>query len=120
LKADALKPDKPEEKVEAESKPHSSSSSHKEKSEPKKSSSEALHAAKTALLQGDAQTAVDALTPFDKTDIADVHRLLGVGYAKLHKTNKAAAHYKRYLELKPDAVDAAQVRAILEGKSATP
>jgi hypothetical protein len=46
-------------------------------------------------------------------DDARVHRALGVLFAKTKDGAKAAFHYRRYIELAPDAKDRAQVEAFL-------
>ncbi len=51
---------------------------------------------------------------------AGCHRSLGVLYARIDDTKQALAHYRRYIELAPDAPDAARVRRMIadsEGKN---
>jgi Tfp pilus assembly protein PilF len=45
--------------------------------------------------------------------MADVHKALGLCYAKLGESDKRAAQYELYLKLRPNAIDAAQVRKAL-------
>jgi Flp pilus assembly protein TadD len=75
---------------------------------------DALKGAKGALLQKDAAGAIELLSPYADSSDADVHRLLGVAYAQLHRTADAAKHYREYLRLKPDAPDVAQVQNIID------
>lgn len=42
------------------------------------------------------------------------HRLLGVVYAELKRNEEAVQHYRRYLQLEPEASDAKDVRQIIE------
>ncbi len=42
------------------------------------------------------------------------HRLLGVVYAELKRNEEAVQHYRRYLQLEPEAPDAKDVRQIID------
>jgi pSer/pThr/pTyr-binding forkhead associated (FHA) protein/TolA-binding protein len=53
-----------------------------------------------------------ALT-FD-SGMADAHKAIGICYAKLNEPDKGAVHYEQYIKLKPNAPDAATVRAMLK------
>ncbi len=44
---------------------------------------------------------------------AGCHRSLGVMFARIDDTKKALEHYRRYVELAPDAPDAARVRRMI-------
>jgi ABC transport system ATP-binding/permease protein len=70
---------------------------------------------KKALLGGRLSQAKDALTEcVDKNPaFADCHRLLGVLYAQLDDTKLAVQHYKRYIQLKPNAPEAAKIRKMI-------
>ena len=50
----------------------------------------------------------------------DCHRNLGVLYAQQDQTASAIRHYRRYVELRPDAGDAARVREILRKFEGSP
>ena len=68
-----------------------------------------------ALLEGDLQKAERYLKLCLRTaDYPYCHRQLGILYASKDDTRRAIRHYKRYIELKPDAKDADQVRAHIE------
>ena len=45
---------------------------------------------------------------------ARCHRQLGVLYAQIDDTKRSVKHYRRYVELQPDADDAPRVRAMIE------
>ncbi len=76
----------------------------------------ALSSATQKIFAGDPGAAVSELAPYVNGNNANVHRTLGVAYAKLKKNDLARKHYRKYLELKPDAEDASKVRAILKGQ----
>ncbi|MEO0813830.1 MAG: hypothetical protein AAFY60_13265, partial [Myxococcota bacterium] len=42
------------------------------------------------------------------------HRLLGVVYAEMKQNEAAVQHYKRYLQLEPEAADAKDVQQIVD------
>lgn len=46
--------------------------------------------------------------------LAAAHRSLGIVHAKLHDESEAMVHYKKYLEMAPQAPDAADVKKILD------
>ncbi|MEQ9497444.1 MAG: protein kinase [Deltaproteobacteria bacterium] len=69
---------------------------------------------KSALLMGRLSEAEKALRACVAIGgIPDCYRNLGVLYAKQDDTPRAVHHYRRYLELAPDARDADRVRAML-------
>jgi hypothetical protein len=76
---------------------------------------EAVTSAKMKIIKGDFAGAVKDLEPFSKSPDPQVHRTLGVAYAKLKNNTRATYHYRKYLELAPNASDADEVRAALEG-----
>ena len=47
-------------------------------------------------------------------NMADAHKAIGICYAKLNEPDKGAVHYEQYVKLKPNAPDAATVRAMLK------
>jgi tetratricopeptide (TPR) repeat protein len=65
--------------------------------------------------QGDAAAAVPSLERVLelRPDMADAHRLLGFCKVSSSELEEAAEHFARYLELAPDAPDAAATRAVL-------
>ncbi len=68
-----------------------------------------------ALLEGDLQKAERYLKLCLRTaEYPYCHRQLGILYASKDDTRRAIRHYQRYIELKPDAKDADQVRAHIE------
>ncbi len=77
---------------------------------------EAYNRGKAALIGGKLSEAEDALSACLKLDpgFADCHRNLGVLYAKKDDTLRAVKHYKKYIELAPNAKDAERVRAMLK------
>lgn len=80
-----------------------------------------LAAARKLILVGKIEAAVTSLKAIVAAEPqnADAHRMLGVSYSKLRESKRAAAHYKTYLALRPDAPDADAVRAAL-GQQAVP
>lgn len=46
--------------------------------------------------------------------LSAAHRSLGIVHAKLHDESEAMVHYKKYLEMAPQAPDAADVKKILD------
>ncbi len=69
---------------------------------------------KSALLRGHHNEAEDALLACVAIGgLPDCHRNLGVLYARQDDTPQAVHHYRRYIELAPDARDADRVRAML-------
>ena len=65
-----------------------------------------------------------ALMAFQRTleldpSFAQVHRSLGILFATLKTEEKAVEHYRRYLELEPQAPDAVAVRKIIDDFAAT-
>lgn len=86
--------------------------------EKRKKAVAALEQGHTKLLEGE-KGAKEAIELYKKAlelepTLASAERGLGSAYAALHDKAKAAEHYRRYLELKPKAKDAADVRAIVE------
>jgi pSer/pThr/pTyr-binding forkhead associated (FHA) protein len=77
---------------------------------------QAFERGKTALLMGKLSDAEAELLSCLKLDpkYADCHRNLGVLYAKQDDTPRAVKHYRRYIELAPNAKDADRVRAMLK------
>ena len=80
-----------------------------------------LAAARKLILGGKIDAAVTSLKAIIAAEPqnADAHRMLGVSYGKLRESKRAAAHYKIYLALRPDAPDADAVRVAL-GQQAVP
>ena len=76
----------------------------------------ALTDAQKALLANDFQTALKELKPFEDSKTAVVHRTLGIAYAKAKNNRMAAQHYRRYLELNPEAPDRAGIEKALRGE----
>jgi pSer/pThr/pTyr-binding forkhead associated (FHA) protein len=70
---------------------------------------------KKLLLEGKVSAAEEALVQCVQKDPdhADCHRLLGVLFAQKDETAKSIKHYKRYVDLKPDAPDAARVNRMI-------
>ena len=82
----------------------------------KKSASRYLRRAKRALAAGrskDARNAYRRCLKIDR-DYAACHRGLGVAYQRLDQPERAAVHFRRYLELRPEASDAPRVRRLLD------
>jgi hypothetical protein len=52
----------------------------------------------------------------DTADVAKVHRSLGVLYAKERQPARAAFHYRKYIELEPEAKDREQVWPSTRGR----
>jgi tetratricopeptide (TPR) repeat protein len=76
----------------------------------------ALASAQRLYVSGRFADAIALLTPVAKQTPGDarVHRMLGLYNAKLRRIDEARLHLARYLELAPDAPDAARVRAQLD------
>lgn len=67
-----------------------------------------------ALLAGDLAGAERILKLCLRTaEYPDCHRCLGILYASRDEPRRAVRHYRRYVELKPDAADAQRVREII-------
>lgn len=70
---------------------------------------------RAALAAGQNNTArSDLLTCIELADLPDCHRSIALLYVNLKDTPSARTHYRRYLELEPDAVDAAEVRRLID------
>ena len=71
-----------------------------------------------ALLGGDAAGAAAMLRPLveQRPDDARIHRSYAISLAKLRRNDEARVHYRRYLELAPNADDADLVRTLLQSK----
>lgn len=69
-----------------------------------------LAAARAALDAEEPDRALRLLEPWRASPFADMQRALGDAYLKAHALEEARTHYRRYLELAPDAPDAAAVR----------
>jgi hypothetical protein len=72
--------------------------------------------ARSLIIKGDNAKAVTLLMQLEsqRRDDPQVHRALGIAYAKLRENALATKHYRRYLELAPDAPDAPKVKALLD------
>ncbi len=70
---------------------------------------------KKALLAGRLSAAKDALVECVEKDetFAECHRLLGVLYAQLDDTQASVLHYRRYVQLRPNAPDASRVHKMI-------
>jgi hypothetical protein len=77
---------------------------------------------KKFLIVGKVAAAEEALTRCVALDPdhADCHRLLGVLYAQKDETSRSIRHYKRYVELRPDAPDAARVNRMVRDAEQQP
>ncbi|MEM7678807.1 MAG: tetratricopeptide repeat protein, partial [Myxococcota bacterium] len=71
---------------------------------------------KRLVIEGKFEEAEDTLKACLRMDPQQpaCHRNLGVLYAKQDRTTSAIRHYRRYIELRPDAGDAPRVREILK------
>lgn len=83
--------------------------------EAKRQLTDALVAARAAILRGQPHGAVAALAPVIelKPDLPAIYSALGDAHRDLEKPSLAEGHYLRYLELLPDAPDRADVEAYL-------
>ena len=89
-------------------------------SRPKSSRGEVVklvQAGDSALRAGKVDEALDNFTRAIAADPshAPAHRGLGSVYVMLGRDGEAAAAYKRYLSLAPNASDAARIQALLQG-----
>lgn len=68
-----------------------------------------------ALLAGRLSAAKESLLECAQKspNFADCHRLLGVLFAQLDDTRNSVKHYRRYVQLKPNAPDAPRVRRMI-------
>lgn len=75
-----------------------------------------LEAGKQALIKGRLESARTSLEKCLKADpyLADCHRNLGVLFAKSDDVERALRHYRRYVELAPQAKDANRVRQMIQ------
>jgi serine/threonine protein kinase len=66
--------------------------------------------------QGGYEAALPKLVQSVELDpsLADAEKALGVCYASLREPEQGASHYEKYLSIRPDAPDAADVRRILQ------
>lgn len=77
---------------------------------------EVLTAARRALMNGEMMTAEEGFKECLKlAELPECHRNLGVLYAQIKDTTQSIKHYRKYLEISPNAQDADYIRGIVEG-----
>lgn len=124
-KPEALEPEAPEaEEDEPRQRPGAASESRaaaarraKKLEEAKRLSAEG----KRALMQGELSKAEELLTRCIAADPnhADCHRSLGVYYAQRDDTKQSIKHYRRYIQLRPNAPDAVRVKEMIDTAQAS-
>lgn len=72
--------------------------------------------ARAALMNGEMTTAEEGFKECLKlAELPECHRNLGVLYAQIKDTAQSIKHYRKYLEISPNAQDADYIRGIVEG-----
>jgi tetratricopeptide (TPR) repeat protein len=83
---------------------------------PQQQAARALEAGSEAYVARDYGRAVASFEQALNLDpnLSDAHRSLGIVHADLHDETEAIAHYQKYLEMAPQAKDAARVKKIID------